>query len=395
VLQGELSSATSIKRSLKSEVERLEVELEAVHKEKDLAEEKFNGQLDNVEKQYDIERELNTTLNNLLKDETSKVAALEVERDRLDDKVKRLAAPQMAPQMARDIVRLEGGKEVSKCELAHKVDRLEEEKKSLEDMMGRVAREVSRLEGEKKSEVEAVSSIVTFGYYFVMGYLFIILLSHNLFALVTFVQLTAKLAAAESQRDQLQTRNNELQALARNAERDNAAVSGEGATAMATLASVEPLLTSLGQNTVGRLARVINFISGPKPPFFDEYNRYLAELENGQTRSASILGCNVVEDAYFVEIDNEGSLLTRGSAVARQDVKKLHFFNIITHFKQIVGNQFRRTCGGDWPWEKVCEEGGWSEEILLVFLAYHQPILDALGLEWGMVMNGMSCFFLL
>ena len=271
MLQGELSSATSIKRSLKSEVYRLEVELEAVHKEKDLAEDKFNGQLDSVEKQYDIERELTTTLNNLLKDETSKVAALEVERDRLDDHVKRLAAS----QMARDIVRLEGGKEVSKCELAHKVDRLEEEKKSLEDEMGRVAREVSRLEGEKKSEVEAVSSIVTFGYYFVLGYLFIILLSHNLFALVTFVQLTAKLvaaesriAAAESQKDELVTRNSD------------------------------------------------------------------------------------------------------------------------------VGRQFRRTCGGDWPWEKVCEEGGWSEEILLVFLAYHQPILDALGLEWGMVMNGMSCFFL-
>ena len=390
MLQGELSSATSIKRSLKSEVYRLEVELEAVHKEKDLAEDKFNGQLDSVEKQYDIERELNTTLNNLLKDETSKVAALEVERDRLDDEVKRLAAS----QMARDIVRLEGGKEVSKCELAHKVDRLEEEKKSLEDEMGRVAHEVSRLEGEKKSEVEAVSSIVTFGYYFVLGYLFIILLSHNLFALVTFVQLTAKLAAAESQRDQLQTRNNELQALARNVERDNAAVSGEGATAMATLASVEPLLTSLGPNTVGRLARVINFISGPNPPFFGEFNKYLAELENGKTRSASILGCNVVEDAYFVEIDNEGSLLRRGWAMTGQKEKKKYSFNIIMHFRGIVGRQFKRTCGGEWPWEKVCKEGGWSDEILLVFLAYHQPILDALGLEWGMVMNGMSCFFL-
>ena len=390
MLQGELSSATSIKRSLKSEVYRLEVELEAVHKEKDLAEDKFNGQLDSVEKQYDIERELNTTLNNLLKDETSKVAALEVERDRLDDEVKRLAAS----QMARDIVRLEGGKEVSKCELAHKVDRLEEEKKSLEDEMGRVAREVSRLEGEKKSEVEAVSSIVTFGYYFVLGYLFIILLSHNLFALVTFVQLTAKLAAAESQRDQLQTRNNELQALARNVERDNAAVSGEGATAMATLASVEPLLTSLGPNTVGRLARVINFISGPNPPFFGTFSTYLDELENGQNRSASILGYNVIECAQSVYIDNEGSLLTNGLAVAGQDQKKQRSFNIITHFRGIVGRQFKRTCGGEWPWEKVCKEGGWSDEILLVFLAYHQPILDALGLEWGMVMNGMSCFFL-
>ena len=66
------------------------------------------------------------------------------------------------------------------------MNQLEEEKKLAEDEMERVAREVSRLEGEKKSEVEAVSSIVTFGYYFVLGYLFIILLSHNLFALVTF-----------------------------------------------------------------------------------------------------------------------------------------------------------------------------------------------------------------
>ena len=182
--------------------------------------------------------------------------------------------------------------------------------------------------------------------------------------------------------------------MARNVERDNAAVSGEGATAMATLASVEPLLTSLGPNTVGRLARVINFISGPNPPFFGEFNKYLAELENGKTRSASILGCNVVEDAYFVEIDNEGSLLRRGWAMTGQKEKKKYSFNIIMHFRGIVGRQFKRTCGGEWPWEKVCKEGGWSDEILLVFLAYHQPILDALGLEWGMVMNGMSCFFL-
>ena len=183
--------------------------------------------------------------------------------------------------------------------------------------------------------------------------------------------------------------------MASNVERDNTNVSGERASAMAMLSSVEPLLTSLGPNTVGRLARVINFISGPNPPFFGEFNKYLAELENGQTRSAPILDCHVVEGAQFVEIDNEGSLLRHGSAVARQDIKKLCSFNIITHFRGIVGRQFKRTCGGEWPWEKVCKEGGWSDKILLVFLAHHQPILDALGLEWGMVINGMSCFFLL
>ena len=182
--------------------------------------------------------------------------------------------------------------------------------------------------------------------------------------------------------------------MASNVERDNTNVSGERATAMAMLSSVEPLLTSLGPNTVGRLARVINFISGPNPPFFGEFNKYLAELENGQTRSARILDANIAEDAYFVEIDNEGSLLRRGWAMTGQKEKEKYSFNIIMHFRGIVGRQFKRTCGGEWPWEKVCKEGGWSDEILLVFLAYHQPILDALGLEWGMVMNGMSCFFL-
>ena len=190
-MKGELLQATSIIRNLKDKVDTLEEKLETkneriddikrevgrleealatAQEEKDLAEDNFNKQLSSVETQLGIESKFSASLNYLLQGESSKVAAMEVEKACLEGKVRMLAggipdtavATLLAPpqgaanddEMAHD-VRLEGGEEVSKCDLAFKVDRLEEEKKSAKDEM---AREVSRLEREKKLEVEAVSN---------------------------------------------------------------------------------------------------------------------------------------------------------------------------------------------------------------------------------------------